>query len=92
MFDRLGPGMDVLETRDRHAKFRDSLIEDEEYRDLNQPLEKIQSACHQRDEFVRHVGNITALKSETGLVSDSLFENEGYDDANVVDRGVMDVF
>ncbi|XWS35496.1 hypothetical protein CRYUN_Cryun20dG0002300 [Craigia yunnanensis] len=91
VFDRLGPGKDVLETRDRHAEFRESLTEDEEYGDLKQPLEKTQSAYHRRDDYAGHVGNITALESETGLASDSLSENEGYNDANVVDHGVMDV-
>ncbi|XWS77428.1 hypothetical protein CRYUN_Cryun01aG0260900 [Craigia yunnanensis] len=92
VFDRLGPGMDVLETRDRHAEFRESLAGDEEYGDLNQPLEKTQSLYHQRDDYTgKHVGNITALESETGLTSDSLSDNEGYDDVNVVGHGVMDV-
>ncbi|XWS32549.1 hypothetical protein CRYUN_Cryun23aG0167400 [Craigia yunnanensis] len=92
VFDRLGPGMDVLETRDRHAEFRESLAEDEEYGDLNPPLEKTQSVYHQRDEYAgQHVCNITTLESETGLASDSLSDNEGYDDVNVVSHGVLDV-
>ncbi|PPR98401.1 hypothetical protein GOBAR_AA22286 [Gossypium barbadense] len=56
VFDRLGPGMDVLETRDLHPEFRESLTEDEEYGDLNQPLEKTHSAYYQREEYAgRHV-------------------------------------
>ncbi|XVE74231.1 hypothetical protein DITRI_Ditri11bG0182000 [Diplodiscus trichospermus] len=92
VFDRLGPGMDVLETPDQHVEFRQSATEDEEYGDLNQPLDKTQSTYHQRDEYAeQHVGNITALESETGLASDSLSDNEGYDDVNVVGHGAMDM-
>ena len=59
---------------------------------INPPLEKTQSVYHQRDEYAgQHVGNITALESETGLASNSLSDNEGYDDVNVVSHGVMDV-
>ncbi|GMJ01448.1 hypothetical protein like AT3G12640 [Hibiscus trionum] len=92
VFDRLGPGTDVLETHDLHPEFRESLPEDGEYGDLDQPLEKIHSAYYQRDEYGgRHVGNITALDSETGLASESLSDNEWYDDVDVVGHGVMDV-
>ncbi|XWS45705.1 hypothetical protein CRYUN_Cryun14cG0002500 [Craigia yunnanensis] len=92
VFDRLGPGMDVLETGDLHAEFRESLTEDEEYGEYNQPLEKTQSAYHHGDEYAgQHVGNLTALESETGLASDSLSDHEGYDDVNVIGHGVMDV-
>ncbi|XP_022756766.1 uncharacterized protein LOC111304482 isoform X2 [Durio zibethinus] len=92
VFDRLGPGMDVLETHVRCAEFRESVAEDEEYGDLNQTLEEIQSAYHQRDDYAgKHVGNVTALESETGLASDFLSDNEVYDDVNAVGHGVMDV-
>ncbi|MBA0762498.1 hypothetical protein Gotri_012099 [Gossypium trilobum] len=91
VFDRLGPGMDVLETRDLHPEFRESLTEDEEYGDLNQPLEKTHSAYYQREEYAgRHVGNVTALESQTGLASESLSDNEWYGDVDVVGHGVMD--
>ncbi|XVF79604.1 hypothetical protein PTKIN_Ptkin15bG0002600 [Pterospermum kingtungense] len=91
VFDRLGPGMEVLETRDRHAKFRESLIEDEDYGDRNQLLEKTEPVYHQRDEYVRqHVRNITALESESVVASDSLYDNEEYDHVNVIGCGVMD--
>ncbi|XVF22974.1 hypothetical protein REPUB_Repub12eG0217200 [Reevesia pubescens] len=83
VFDRLGPGMNVLEIHDQHAEFRESVAEDEEYGDLYQPLENIQSA--------QHVGNTTVFESETGLASDYLSDNEGYEDVNVVGHGVMDV-
>lgn len=90
-FDRLGHGMDVLETRDQHAGFSESLAEDEECGDFNPPLEKTLSAYRQRDDYVgQHVGNITALECET-MASDSLSYNEGYDDINVVGHEVMDV-
>ncbi|XP_022733217.1 uncharacterized protein LOC111287174 isoform X2 [Durio zibethinus] len=85
VFDRLGPAMDVLETRDQYAESRESLTEDEEYGDLNQPLEKTQSAYHQRDKYAGQVGYITALENETGS------DNEECDDVNVVGHGVMDV-
>ncbi|XVE76700.1 hypothetical protein DITRI_Ditri13aG0002500 [Diplodiscus trichospermus] len=92
VFDRLGPGMDVLKTHDGHAEFRESLTEDEEYGDLNQPLENTESAYHQRDEYAgQYVSNIAALESETGLASDSLSDNDGYDDVNVGGHGEMDV-
>ena len=59
---------------------------------INPPLEKTQSVYHQRDEYAgQHVGNITTSESETGLASDSLSDNEGFDDVNVVSHGVMDV-
>nr|KJB22241.1 hypothetical protein B456_004G036800 [Gossypium raimondii] len=91
VFDRLGPGMDVLETGDLHPEFRESLTEDEEYGDLNQPLEKTHSAYYQREECAgRHVGNVTALESQTGLASESLSDNEWYGDVDVVGHGVMD--
>ncbi|KAK5810678.1 Polyadenylate-binding 2-A [Gossypium arboreum] len=91
VFDRLGPGMDVLDTRDLHPEFRESLTEDEEYGDLKQPLEKTHSAYYQREEYAgRHVGNVTALESQTGLASESLSDNEWYGDVDVVGHGVMD--
>ncbi|KAK6261076.1 RNA recognition motif domain - like 2 [Theobroma cacao] len=92
VFDRLGPGMDVLKTHDRHAAYRESLAEDEEYGDLKQPLENIQSAYLQRNEYAgQHVGNMTALESQTVLALDSLSDNEAYDDVNVAGHRVMDV-
>ncbi|KAL4309464.1 hypothetical protein GQ457_01G050210 [Hibiscus cannabinus] len=92
VFDRLGPGMDVLENHDLHPEFRESLPEDEEYGDLDQPLEKTHSSYYQRDEYGgQHVGNITALESVAGLASESLSDNEWYDDVDVVGHGVMDV-
>ncbi|XP_021280563.1 nucleolin 1 [Herrania umbratica] len=92
VFDRLGPGMDVLKTHDRHAEYRESLTEDEECGDLKQPLEKIQSAYLQRNEHAgQHVGNMTALESQTVLALDSLSDNEAYDDVNVVGHRVMDM-
>lgn len=92
VFDRLGPGMDILESCDSQAEFRESLTEYEDYGDLNQTLEKTQLAYHQRDEYAgQPVGNITRIESETGLASDSLSDNEGYDDVNIVGHEVMDV-
>ncbi|XP_039048451.1 uncharacterized protein LOC120189181 isoform X2 [Hibiscus syriacus] len=92
VFDRLGPGTDVLETHDLHPEFREPLPDDEEYGDLDQPLEKTHSAYCRRDEYGGgHVGNITALESGTGLGSESLSDNEWYDDVDVVGHGVMDV-
>ncbi|XVF73644.1 hypothetical protein PTKIN_Ptkin12aG0218700 [Pterospermum kingtungense] len=87
---RLGPRMDVVETCDQHVGFSESPAEDEGYGDFNQSLEKTQSAYHQRDDYVgRHIGNIISLECETGLASDSLSYNEGYDDVNVVGHGAM---
>ncbi|XP_039008568.1 uncharacterized protein LOC120136681 [Hibiscus syriacus] len=92
MFDRLGPGMDVLDSHDLLPGFRESLPQDEEYGDLDQPLETTDSSYYQRDQYGgRHLGNITALDSETGLASDSLSDNEWYDDVDVVGLGGMDV-
>ncbi|KAK8615085.1 hypothetical protein V6N13_068871 [Hibiscus sabdariffa] len=93
VFDRLGPGMNVLETHDVHPEFRESLpVDEEDYGDLDQPLEKTHSSYYRRDEYGgRHVGNITALESETGLASESLSDNEWYDDVDVVGHGVMDL-
>ncbi|GMI74127.1 hypothetical protein like AT3G12640 [Hibiscus trionum] len=85
VFDRLGPGTDVLETHDLHPEFLE----------YDQPLDKTHSAYYQRDEYGgQHVGNITALESEIGLASESLSDNEWYDDdddVDVIGRGVMDV-
>ncbi|KAE8673552.1 hypothetical protein F3Y22_tig00111779pilonHSYRG00064 [Hibiscus syriacus] len=92
VFDRLGPGMDVLESHDLLPGFRESSPEDEEYGDIDQPLETTDLSYYQRNQYGgQHVGNITALESETGLASDYLSDNEWYDDLDVVGHGVMDV-
>ncbi|KAE8672136.1 hypothetical protein F3Y22_tig00111851pilonHSYRG00083 [Hibiscus syriacus] len=64
VFDRLGPGSDVLETHDLHPEFGVSLPDDEEYGNLDQPLGRTHSAYDRRDEYGGgHVDNITALES-----------------------------
>ncbi|KAE8720788.1 hypothetical protein F3Y22_tig00018107pilonHSYRG00003 [Hibiscus syriacus] len=89
VFDRLDPGTDVLETHVLHPEFRESLPKDEEYGDLDQPLGRAHSTYYRRDEYGGgHGGIITALESETGLGSESLSDNEWYDDDG---QGVMDV-
>ncbi|OMO69781.1 hypothetical protein CCACVL1_19272 [Corchorus capsularis] len=90
VFDRLGPGMDVFETHDRHPEFRAPLAENEEYEDFSQPLEHTESAYLEINEYAgQHDGNKTGLGSDNGLALNSLSDYEGYDD--VVGHGVMDV-
>lgn len=91
VFDRLGRGMDVSETSGPLASFREAATEDVDYEDSIQIHERTQSTYLQRSQYSgQYVGN-SMLESETGLPSDSVSDNEGFDDVNVMGRRVADV-
>ncbi|XP_062001682.1 nucleolin 2 [Rosa rugosa] len=88
VFDRLGRGMDVSETSGPPASFREAATEDVDYEEIH---EHTRSTYLQRSQYSgQYVGN-TMLDSETGLPSDSVSDNEGFDDVNVKGRRVADV-
>ncbi|GKV27506.1 hypothetical protein SLEP1_g36674 [Rubroshorea leprosula] len=90
VFDRIGRGVDVSESPDQHAEFREFVAEDDEYGDLNQTLVENQSMYLQISEHTgQQVRNVAALDSETGLASDFMSDNEGYGDFNVMGHGVV---
>eukprot|EP00258_Populus_trichocarpa_P048254 XP_024464273.1 uncharacterized protein LOC7482274 isoform X3 [Populus trichocarpa] len=79
VFDRLGRDMDASLTTEQVTEFRDAAVEDDEYEELN------------GSKFCGHAGAMNMMEHEAGLTSDLMSDNEGYDDANVVDHRVMDV-
>ncbi|GLT84173.1 hypothetical protein SLE2022_024200 [Rubroshorea leprosula] len=90
VFDRIGRGVDISESPDQHAEFREFVAEDDEYGDLNQTLVENQSMYLQISEHTgQQVRNVAALDSETGLASDFMSDNEGYGDFNVMGHGVV---
>lgn len=91
VFDRLGRGMDVSETSGPLASFREAATEDVDYEDSIQIHERTQSTYLQRSQYSGQYVTNTMLESETGLPSDSVSDNEGFDDVNVMGRRVADV-
>lgn len=89
VFDRLGRDMDVSETAEQVAEFRDAAVEDE-YEEFNQIQVRSCSNYLQRSDYSAHVGNM-GMECETRLGSDSMSYNEGDDDVNVMGQRVMDV-
>ncbi|KAL5543432.1 hypothetical protein UlMin_007216 [Ulmus minor] len=85
VFDRLGRGMDVSETVvDQLASYGGATTEDGEYVDVYQNHEQTRSTYFKRsDHRGQYVGDETVLENGTGLASDSMSENEGYDDVNI---------
>lgn len=92
VFDRLGHGMDVSGTTNQAPDFRPpTMLEDGEYEDFDQTQGLIHSDYLPRREYSEELsGNMTMLDRETGLASDSASDNDGYDDVNIMGRGVMD--
>ncbi|GAV72754.1 RRM_1 domain-containing protein/PWI domain-containing protein [Cephalotus follicularis] len=89
VFDRLGRDTVVLETTDRVAEFEETAVEDEEYLNFNQIQKETQSTYFRRSDHSReYVGKMTLLESDTGLAPDYLSYNKGYDNVNIVGRGV----
>jgi hypothetical protein len=91
VFDRLGRDMDASLTTEQVTEFRDAAVEDDEYEELNGIQEQNHSNYPQRSKFCGHAGAMNMMEHEAGLTSDLMSDNEGYDDANVVDHRVMDV-
>ncbi|KAM1176327.1 hypothetical protein ACFX2I_028580 [Malus domestica] len=91
VFDRLGRGMEFSETSVPLAPSRDAATEDVEFEDVVQLNEQKRSSYPARSEYSgQYVGN-AMLESETGLASDFVSDNEGFDDVNVMGRIVTDV-
>lgn len=91
VFDRLGRGLNVSETSGPLASFREVATEDVDYEDSIQIHERTQSTYLQRSQYSGQYAGNTMLESETGLPSDSVSDNEGFDDVNVMGRRVADV-
>ncbi|XP_011007333.1 PREDICTED: nucleolin 1-like isoform X3 [Populus euphratica] len=91
VFDRLGRDMDASLTTEQVTEFRDAVVEDDEYEELNGIQEQNHSNYPQRSKYCGHAGAMNMMEHEAGLTSDLMSDNEGYDDANVVDHRVMDV-
>ncbi|PON81343.1 Splicing factor-like protein [Trema orientale] len=92
VFDRLGRGLDVSGPHDQFVSYGEATIEDGEYGDVNKIQSKKRSTYLQRtDHSGQYAGSMTMLEDETGLDSDSMSEDEGYDDVNVLGRSVTDV-
>ncbi|EEF49169.1 poly-A binding protein, putative [Ricinus communis] len=86
VFDRLGREMD---TTDQIRDISHDAVESEVYEEVNPNPDQTESFYLQR--YAGHAGNIGIMESETGLVGDSMFDNEVYDDDDVMGHGVMDV-
>lgn len=92
VFDRLGRSMDVSEIPGHHAEFRKFVVEDHEYGDLNHTLEENPSIHLHGGEYTGHqVRDVPAWRSETGLASEFMYDNEGYGEFNAVGHDVTDV-
>ncbi|KAL3580168.1 hypothetical protein D5086_018003 [Populus alba] len=91
VFDRLGRDMDASLTTEQVTEFRDAAVEDGEYEELNEIQEQNHSNYPPRSKYCGHAGAMNMMEHEAGLTSDLMYDNEGYDDANVVDHRVMDV-
>ncbi|KAL9371378.1 hypothetical protein Peur_036518 [Populus x canadensis] len=91
VFDRLGRDMDASLTTEQVTEFRDAAVEDDKYEELNGIQEQNHSNYPQRSKYCGHAGAMNMMEHEAGLTSDLMSDNEGYDDANVVDHRVMDV-
>uniref|UniRef100_A0A6P3ZR47 uncharacterized protein LOC107417664 n=1 Tax=Ziziphus jujuba TaxID=326968 RepID=A0A6P3ZR47_ZIZJJ len=92
VFDRLGRGMDVSENSGQIASYGDATFVDDEFTDINQIHKQRRSIYLQRSDHTGKYGDdMTMLENEVGLVSDSTYENDGYDDANLIDHRVTDV-
>jgi cobalamin biosynthesis Mg chelatase CobN len=91
VFDRLGRDMDASLTTEQVTEFRDAAVEDDEYEELSGIQEQNHSNYPQRSKYCEHGGAMNMMEHEAGLTSDFMSDNEGYDDANVVDHRVMDV-
>ncbi|KAL6129899.1 hypothetical protein ACLB2K_068281 [Fragaria x ananassa] len=88
VFDRLGRGMDVSETSGPLASFREAATEDVDYEEIH---ERTRSTYLQRSQYIGQYAGNSMLDSETGLPSDSVSDNEGFDDVNVKGHRVADV-
>ncbi|XP_050386032.1 uncharacterized protein LOC126802445 [Argentina anserina] len=88
VFDRLSRGMDVIETSGPSASFREAATEDVEYEEIH---ERTRSTYLQRSQYSGQYVGKTMLDSETGLPTDSVSDNEGFDDVNVRGHRVADV-
>ncbi|CAL9004018.1 unnamed protein product [Prunus brigantina] len=91
VFDRLGRGMDVSETSGPLASFREAATEDGVYEDAIQIREPMRSTYLKKSEHSGQFVRNAILESETGLASDCISDNEGFDDVNVMGRRVTDV-
>ncbi|KAF2319418.1 hypothetical protein GH714_015643 [Hevea brasiliensis] len=83
VFDRLGREMDISDTTELVRDIRDVAVDDEEF---NQIPEQTVPIYNQRRR-----ANIGIMESETRLAGHSLYDNEGYDNDNVLGQSVMDV-
>ncbi|KAF5736426.1 hypothetical protein HS088_TW14G00568 [Tripterygium wilfordii] len=92
VFDRLGRGINVAGTAEQIADYTEGVVEDEEYDDFNQIQEGTQSIYHLKSDYGgQYDSDTTMMQSETGLPSDSMSKNDGYDEVNVMGRRVTDV-
>ncbi|XP_062115325.1 uncharacterized protein LOC133829613 [Humulus lupulus] len=92
VFDRLGRAMDVSGSHDQFASYGEATFEDGEFGAANEIQKQKQSTYLKRsDHSGQYIGNMTMLGDETGLASDSMSENEGYDDVNVLGHNIRDV-
>lgn len=91
VFDRLGRGMDISGSHDKFASYGEATVEDGEYGGVNEMQNQKRSTYLRRsDHSGQYVGNMT-MDDVTGLGSDSISENDGYDDVNVLGHSVRDV-
>ncbi|KAM6570603.1 hypothetical protein CsatB_018588 [Cannabis sativa] len=92
VFDRLGREMDVSGSHDQFVSYGETTFEDIEFGAVNEIQKQNHSTYLERsDQSGQYIGNMTMLEDETGLASDYLSENEGYDDVNVLGRNIRDV-
>ncbi|KAJ4970796.1 hypothetical protein NE237_003895 [Protea cynaroides] len=86
VFDRLGHSMDVSRVTDRSPEFRQSNMMET---DFDHTPGLIGSDYVRRHEYSGELNrNMAMLDRETDLVSDSASDNDGYEDINVLGRGV----
>ncbi|XP_042500105.1 uncharacterized protein LOC122078255 isoform X2 [Macadamia integrifolia] len=88
VFDRLGHSMDVSRVTDQLPEFRSSNIMETGFDQTPGLTHSDYVRRHEYDEEVN--GNTALLDREAELASDSASDNDGYEDINVVGRGVRD--
>lgn len=84
VFDRLGRGMDVSENSGQLASFREAIVVDDEFAEVDHTHKQ------RSDHAGKYLGNMAMLENETGLSSDSTAEDDGYDDANLTSHRATD--
>uniref|UniRef100_A0A2P2LCE7 PWI domain-containing protein n=1 Tax=Rhizophora mucronata TaxID=61149 RepID=A0A2P2LCE7_RHIMU len=89
VFDRLGRSVNIPEATELGVEYRDSSVEDEPD-EISQIQHENHSRFLPRSEYRGHGQKMSKGESGTGLTSDSMSDNEGYD-VHVMSNRVMNI-